>query len=132
MEFGFVEGGQPRIPRECVQPELTFWLWSGYNIARLRYEILLAPEAAADIKRLKANLRVEVRDAIGKHLRHEPGKTSRSRIKRLRGVSHPQYRIRIGELRVFYDISEDVVEVLAIVPKSAASEWLDTWSKEEQ
>jgi len=98
----------------------------------LCYEILLAPEAVADMKRLRANLRAEVRDAINKHLRHEPWKTSRSRIKRLRGVSHPQYRLRIGELRVYYDISESVVEVLAIVPKSAASEWLDAWSREEK
>jgi mRNA-degrading endonuclease RelE of RelBE toxin-antitoxin system len=98
----------------------------------LIYEILLAPEAAADMKRLKANLRAEVRDTIKKHLSHEPWKTSRSRFKRLRGISHPQYRLRIGDLRVFYDISENVVEVLAIVPKSAASEWLDAWSREEK
>jgi mRNA-degrading endonuclease RelE of RelBE toxin-antitoxin system len=98
----------------------------------LRYEIILAPEAAADLKRLKANLRSEVRDAIKKHLRYEPSKTSKSRIKRLKGISRPQYRLRIGELRVFYDISEGIVEILAIVPKSAASEWLDAWSREEK
>jgi mRNA interferase RelE/StbE len=58
------------------------------------------------------------------HLRHEPGKTSRSRIKRLRGLRRPQYRLRVGEIRVFYDISGATVEVLAIVAKSEAASWL--------
>jgi mRNA-degrading endonuclease RelE of RelBE toxin-antitoxin system len=46
---------------------------------------------------------------------------SRSRIKRLWGISKPQYRLRVGEIRVFYDIGESQVEVLAIVPKSSAA-----------
>jgi len=90
----------------------------------MRYEIVLAPEAAEDLKRLKAHLRTEVKDAIEQHLRHEPQKTSRSRIKRLRGLSKPQYRLRVGEVRVFYDISASSVEVLAIVAKSHVEEWL--------
>ena len=70
-------------------------------------------------------------DAFEKHLRYEPGKVSRSRIKRLRGLSKPQYRLRIGQIRVFYDLSEPCVEVLAIVAKSSAAEWLDEEGVEE-
>ncbi len=88
------------------------------------YEIVLAPEAVEDLRRLKANIRAEVRRAIETHLRHEPTKTSRSRIKRLRGVSRPQFRLRVGEVRVFYDVSDRIVEVLAIVAKSEAESWL--------
>ena len=58
------------------------------------------------------------------HLRHELTKTSRSRIKRLRGLARPQYRLRVEEMRVFYDVSGSSVEVLAIVAKSEASKWL--------
>lgn len=90
----------------------------------MRYEIVLAPEAVNDLKRLHARVRAEVKDALERHLRHEPAKVSKSRIKRLRGVSHPQYRLRVEEVRVFYDITEKVVEVLAIVPKSEAASWL--------
>ena len=90
----------------------------------MRYEIVLAPEAVNDLKRLHAHVRAEVKDALERHLRHEPAKVSKSRIKRLRGVSHPQYRLRVEEVRVFYDITEKVVEVLAIVPKSEAASWL--------
>ena len=90
----------------------------------MRHEIILAPEAADDLRRLKAHSRAEVKDAIERHLRHEPTKTSRSRIKRLRGLSRPQYRLRVGEVRVFYDLSGSSVEVLAIVAKSQAQAWL--------
>ena len=94
-------------------------------MARMKYEIILAPEAAQDLKRLKAHVRAEVKDALGRHLRYEPAKVSKSRIKRLRGLSHPQYRLMMGEIRVFYDITGRVGEVLAIVPKSEAASWLE-------
>lgn len=91
----------------------------------MRHEIILAPEAVRDLKRLKANVRAEVRDAIEGHLRHEPTKLSKSRIKQLRGVRKPSYRLRVGEVRVFYDVVESVVEVLAVVSKSDTAAWLD-------
>jgi mRNA-degrading endonuclease RelE of RelBE toxin-antitoxin system len=63
------------------------------------------------------------------HLRREPEKTSRSRIKRLRGLSRPQYRLRVGDIRVFYDVEDGVVEVLAVVPKSETKSWLAQFGK---
>ena len=90
----------------------------------MRFEILLAPEAVEDLRSLKAHVRAQVRDAIEKHLRHDPGKASRSRIKRLRGLSRPQYRLRVGDVRVFYDLTASRVEVLAIVDKEGAAKWL--------
>lgn len=95
------------------------------------FEIILAPEAVADLKRLKANIRTEVREAIATPLRHEPRKTSRSRVKRLRGLSRPQFRLRVGEVRVFYDVSDEVVEILAIVAKSEADSWLAQFGSPE-
>jgi len=88
------------------------------------FAIVLAPEAVDDLKRLKAAVRGTVKVAIEKHLRHAPERTSRSRIKRLRGLSRPQYRLRVGDARVFYDVADGVVEVLAIVPKSETPAWL--------
>jgi mRNA interferase RelE/StbE len=90
----------------------------------MRYEIILAPEAITDLKLFDAHLRAEIRNAIERHLRHEPTKISKSRIKRLRGLSRPQYRLRVGEIRVFYDVSKDAVEVLAIIAKSQSETWL--------
>lgn len=90
----------------------------------MRHHIALAPEACRDLKRLDAHTRSKVRAALEVHLRHEPTKTSRSRIKRLRGVSRPQFRLRVGDVRVFYDVLQKRVEVLAVVMKSDAEAWL--------
>jgi mRNA interferase RelE/StbE len=97
----------------------------------MRFAIVLAPEAIEDFRALKANVRSTVRDALETQLRQEPMKTSRSRIKRLRGLARPQYRHRFGEVRVFYDVSGEAVEVLAIVPKSEAAIWLEQFGKPE-
>jgi mRNA-degrading endonuclease RelE of RelBE toxin-antitoxin system len=91
----------------------------------MRYEILLAPQAVEDLKKLRASIRSEVRDALESHLRHQLQKPPRSRIKRLKGITKPQYRLRVGEVRVFYDVGEDSVEVLAILEKKEVSEWLE-------
>ena len=95
------------------------------------FEILLAPEAVEDFRSLKANLRAAVREALEEHLRDEPEKVSRSRIKRLRGLSRPRYRLRVGEVRVFYDVAGDTVEVLAIVTKLEAEAWLAQFGSPE-
>ncbi len=86
----------------------------------MRYEIVFSPEAIDDLHNLKAHWRAQVRDAIETHLRHAPAQESKSRIKRLRGLLRPQYRLRVGEIRVYYDIAEQAVEILAIIPKSEA------------
>ena len=90
----------------------------------MKYEIVLSPEAAQSYKTLGARQKSEVRETIELHLRHEPTKISKSRIKRLRGLSRPQYRLRIGELRIYYDVSNTTVEIFAIVEKPKSVEWL--------
>ena len=95
----------------------------------MRFEIVLAPEAIADLRKFKAGDRAAIKEALETHLRHEPTKTRRSRIKRLRGLARPQYRLRVEEVRVFHDVSGSTGEVLAIVAKSEAQSWLAQFGK---
>ncbi len=97
----------------------------------MSFEIVLAPEAIEDYKRSRARVRAEIRAALETRLRHEPEKVSRSRIKRLRGLRQPQYRLRVGELRIFYDVTDRTVEVLAIVSKEEAGTWLAQFANPE-
>jgi mRNA-degrading endonuclease RelE of RelBE toxin-antitoxin system len=94
------------------------------------YKIILAPEAVEDLKALRAFDRTAVRKAIKEHLSFEPTKTSKSRIKRLRRMQHPQYRLRVEEIRIFYDVTEEAVEVLAIVPKPEAAAWSERYREQ--
>ncbi|HLY05724.1 MAG TPA: type II toxin-antitoxin system RelE/ParE family toxin [Rhizomicrobium sp.] len=97
----------------------------------MAFSIVLAPEAVDDLKRFKAHIRAEIKSSIELHLRHEPTKVSRSRIKRLRGIQRPQFRLRAGSIRIFYDVAHGVVEILAIVEKSEAAAWLAQFGRQE-
>jgi mRNA interferase RelE/StbE len=46
-------------------------------------------------------------------------------------LRRPQYRLRVGEVRVFYDVYGTTVEVLAIVAKSEAETWLAQFGSRE-
>ena len=91
----------------------------------MAFKIVMAPEAAAALKALSKPVRSGVVKAMQLHLTHEPTKISKSRIKRLRGMSQPQYRLRVDDIRVFYDVTETQVQVLAIIAKAEAQAWLD-------
>jgi mRNA interferase RelE/StbE len=49
----------------------------------------------------------------------------------LRGLRRPQYRLRVGDVRVFYDVSATSAEVLTIVAKSEAQSWLAQFGSPE-
>jgi mRNA-degrading endonuclease RelE of RelBE toxin-antitoxin system len=90
----------------------------------MAHAVVVAPEAVKQLKALRATVYAEVRDALEQYLRHEPSKVGKSRIKRLRALSQPQYRLRVGDIRVYYDVRAKTVEVLAILTKAQAASWL--------
>lgn len=92
----------------------------------MEFRVVFSPEARDDLHALSSHVRTEVRDAINRHLLHDPTQVSRSRIKRLRGTRKPQYRLRVGDVRVFYDVRRGAVDVLGIVEKARASDWPET------
>lgn len=76
-------------------------------------------------------MRTSVKGALERYLRHAPTKTSKSKIKKLKGISRPQYRLRVDDIRIFYDVDANFVEILAIISKSDAIEWLKRAEKHE-
>lgn len=93
----------------------------------MSYEIVLTDTAKKHYRALDARWRAVVKKGLEAHLSHEPMKISRSRIKRLREMEHPEYRLRLDPYRVFYDVAGQTVVVLAIVPKDNTADWLDEY-----
>jgi len=87
------------------------------------FRIVVRPGAAAQIRRLRRVDAVAILDAMETHLRTEPERLSRSRIKRLRGSRVANYRLRIGDYRVFYDVAEAEVVVIAVLHKKETAEF---------
>src|SRR3989339_781355 len=92
----------------------------------MKYAIVVAQSAMEQLDSLDARWRSTLKQALQQHLLHEPKKESKSRIKRLRGLRKPQYRLRVHDIRVFYDVNDDLnrVEILAFVFKPDTEEWL--------
>ena len=93
----------------------------------MKYEIVLTDTAKAHYAGMDARSRAMVKKGMQDHLAHEPMKLSRSRIKCLREMEHPEYRLRLDPCRVFYDVIGSTVVVLAIVPKDETTEWLNAY-----
>ncbi len=91
----------------------------------MRYEIQFFSDVIEELRSVKANARSKILDAIERHLRQEPDKESKSRIKRLRGMSSPQYRLRVDEFRIYYDITGSIVEIISIILKEQSESWLE-------
>ena len=90
----------------------------------MKYRVIFSPQARMQFHGLCAYDRAKVRTAIDDHLQHHPTAESKSRIKRLRDLRKPQYRLRVDNLRVFYDVEADQVVVHGMVEKTHAEEWL--------
>lgn len=85
----------------------------------MAYRIMLKASAIADLDALRKYDATRIADAMDMHLRQNPTKESKSRIKRLRGISNPDYRLRVGEYRIFYVVDEVArrVDVLRVMHK---------------
>jgi addiction module RelE/StbE family toxin len=83
------------------------------------YTIILKRSAIADLDALRKYDATQIANAMERHLQHDRTKESKSRIKRLRGISNPDYRLRVGDYRVFYVVDEDArqVDVLRVMHK---------------
>ena len=82
------------------------------------FKVELKQQALHVLQRLRRHDAVLILDALETYLSHEPERPSRSRIKRLRGRQASTYRLRVGDHRIFYDVCETSVVVVAILHKS--------------
>jgi len=72
----------------------------------LPYTIEYSPESEGHLRALKARQRAVVQDSVERDLSHEPTKETRNR-KTMQANPLAPWELRIGDLRVYYDVEED-------------------------
>ncbi len=77
------------------------------------YRVLYAPEAIEHLKHLEATQRSAVIAGVDEQLLHEPTLPTRNRAP-MRSNALAAYRLRIGDLRVYYELLEDAERVVLI------------------
>lgn len=91
----------------------------------MAYEILYSEEAVQQLKNLRAFERTAILDEIERILRVNPTQESKAKLKLLRQPAPAQFRLRVGEYRVFYDVLEQSVFVIQILSKSDSVSYLE-------
>jgi mRNA-degrading endonuclease RelE of RelBE toxin-antitoxin system len=91
------------------------------------FTVILSPEVIKELDRLRAVDRSAIIQAIEHHLIQAPERKSKSRIKRLKEMRQPQYRLRVDDFRVYYDVDDARAEVhvLGVVTKKNSGKWLE-------
>jgi mRNA-degrading endonuclease RelE of RelBE toxin-antitoxin system len=84
------------------------------------HEIRYAEEAVADIRALRKFDQQKILEGIELHLTHQPRKESKSRIKAMLQPFWSQYRLRLDDFRVYYDVDDEgqLVHVLRVLLKT--------------
>ena len=88
------------------------------------YEIRYSNEAVEQLKKLKVFDRTAILDQIEQLLQVNPTLVSKSRVKQLRDPAPTQYRLRVGEFRVFYDVTEEAVLIIQVLSKQDSIDFL--------
>ena len=90
----------------------------------MRYELRYSDEAVVQLKGLRAFERAAVIDRIETVLSVNPTLESRVSIKLLRQPAPTQYRLRVGDIRVYYDVQELVVSIVQVLSKEESMRYL--------
>ena len=89
----------------------------------MAFQLIYSNTARAEIKALRAYDRQRVMTMVDSLLRHQPTNTSRSRIKEMTQPFWSQYRLRVDEFRVYFDVDEvhQTVHILHVRCKTTDS-----------
>ena len=80
------------------------------------FDIQFVSSAKRQLRGFGANEQIRILQAVEMQLSHEPLKETRNR-KRLRQNPIAPWELRINKVRVFYDVEENTVTILAIGTK---------------
>jgi mRNA-degrading endonuclease RelE of RelBE toxin-antitoxin system len=111
--FPVLDQFRPVVLRACLLPVPAHET----TIVVTMFEIRLGEVAVSEIAGLRAVERRRLLDAIDSQLTYEPAQTSR-RKKMLSGLIppweqvRPVWQLRVGDLRVFYDVDESTRVVI--------------------
>jgi mRNA-degrading endonuclease RelE of RelBE toxin-antitoxin system len=86
----------------------------------MRYAVRYSQVALDALARLRPFDRRAILNQIDRLLTANPTLQSKARIKRLRQPAPTEYRLRVGEFRVLYDVSEQSVTIVLILSKEEA------------
>jgi mRNA-degrading endonuclease RelE of RelBE toxin-antitoxin system len=90
----------------------------------MAYESRYSNEAVEKVKKLRAYDRTAILDRVEQVLSINPTIASKARVRHLREPAPTQYRLRVGEFRIFFGMAEEVVFIIQILSKQDSLDYL--------
>jgi mRNA-degrading endonuclease RelE of RelBE toxin-antitoxin system len=88
------------------------------------YKVEYSHEAVERLKNLRAFDRAAILEHVEQILMVNPTWVSKARAKRLREPAPTQYRLRVGEYRLFPDVDQQTVYIIKILSKEESLSYL--------
>jgi mRNA interferase RelE/StbE len=96
---------------------------SCYN--RSLRQVVFSDTALRLLKALPKTQQAAIKDGVRVHLgENDPAEESRNRFRLRRAAPQAEFELRVGDLRVFYRISGETVEVVLIGRKQGERLWI--------
>ncbi len=97
-----------------------------------KFRIVLAEPAERDLERLERDVSLQVCRDISSYLEINPTPIGKPRIKKLAGFYPPLYRLRSGDIRVYYRLKEGDLVILAVRPRKDSEKFLKRIEEEQR
>ena len=91
----------------------------------MAYEVSYSDVSVEQLKNLRAVDRTAILTQVERVLMVNPTMESKARVKQLRQPAPTQFRLRVGEFRVFYDVELETVQIVQILSKAEAISYLE-------
>ena len=91
----------------------------------MAYEVRYSDVAIEQLRKLRAFDRTAILDQIEQVLGVNPTLESKARVKQPRQPAPTQFRLRVGDFRVFYDVEPTVVYVIQVLSKDDSVAYLE-------
>jgi mRNA-degrading endonuclease RelE of RelBE toxin-antitoxin system len=86
----------------------------------MRYAIQYSHNAVTALRRMRPYDRSAILDSIDRVLTTHPTRESKAQIKRLRQPAPTQFRLRVADFRILYDVDGQTVKIALILSKEEA------------
>ncbi len=90
----------------------------------MAYEVRYSNVALEQLRILRAFDRAAILDQIERVLQVAPTVVSKTTVKRLRQPAPTEYRLRVGEYRIYYDVDADIVSIVQVLSKQDSLRYL--------
>ncbi len=94
------------------------------------FEIRYTKLAHQQLRELRALDRSSIIKQIDTVLSKSPTFTSKARVKHLRQLAPTEYRLKVGDYRVFYNVADDVVQIIQILCKADSFQYYEEFSND--